>query len=186
MTRMWTRIGLITILAVVLLAGCRASTAAGDAPEGFALYQGSGYSLAYPEGWEVRTAGDVDDSTREVEIHGPEDAAGYRHVITAAIPDDAPVTIGQYVTMFNLNADAQLAEREIVADDAVEVSGADEAHRIEVRYLVSTGDDDLEVRQVDVLALADGTAFGLRVAALAADFDEDLAEAVLASLRVDG
>lgn len=176
--------GCAVITLVLLLAACTSGSAA-DAPEGWTVHEADGYAFAHPDGWEVRTGEELDDAERDVEVYGPPGTEEFQPVISAGqsqVPDDLPM--GQYESIFSLNADAQLPDREVVEATDVEVDGARAARRLEASFTVPLDGGDVEIRQVDLLVLAGDAAMNLRYSVRADDYDEQTAAAVLDSFRV--
>lgn len=174
----------LTTLVLVLSSACTTGNAA-DAPEGWATHEADGYAFAHPDGWDVRTGDELSDAERDVEVYGPPGTDDFQPVISAGqsqVPEDLPM--GQYESIFSLNADAQLADREIIEATDVEVDGARAARRLEVSFTVPFDGEDVEIRQVDLLVLAGDAAMNLRYSVRADDYDEQTAAVALGSFRV--
>lgn len=168
---------LLTLAAlVVLAAGCAGAGAA--VPDGFAVVAGDGFALAYPDSWEVVT----ESTSRAVVADAP--ATGDLRPMASATLDqrfrgdfDAAVTALDDQARLLQHTDRQVLERRDVAID-----GAVRATLLDVRRTEVTPEGEVPVRQYDVFTLdADGRFVYLAINAAEADFDQALADRIVAA-----
>jgi hypothetical protein len=177
---------LIGLLAGLVLAGCGGGTALeAEVPASYVTFRGEGVTFAHPPGWQTDRQ--------------PFSQGGAQVFFEPPSPGPAPfaqisLTVERGVTpeefeSSNDQVRSGLVERssgEIVADEEVEVAGAQVAFRSVIELPPGPGDDPVPVRSTAVDLLTDGgTSVGLAVAVPERGGEEPVdAEAVLSSLRV--
>lgn len=124
-------------------------------PEGFVRYTGTGYTVAHPKGWGVRTGKD-DSGAQVIKItapdpDGPEDEA---ELLIGRLPRFTGDFARRIVAF---RSSAELAGRRIVAQRGVRLPKATQAWRLELAYPAKRGEDTGEpsdtVRMEDLQVL---------------------------------
>ncbi len=178
---------LIGLVLSVLCAACGEDRNGADeaVPDGFARYEGPGVSFVHPAGWEAEEQ-ETDDGVA-VSLSEPGDRPGIGFAVAFERGGEFPadtLSFSDYAEQFDVLADFNLPEREVLRFEEIEVPGADEARLIEARYLWPDG--DVMVRQYDVLTLqAERHQVPVfRISAPEEEWDEDAVRTILDSLHV--
>lgn len=138
----------------LLLGACSGN----EVPDGYERYEGDGYTFVYPGSWEEDPNANA-NTDAEVMFVGAEEEDGTSPTVRAGTQtgvDDLEAAV--------LAADATsrtfLDNFEEVSREEIEVSGADEALRIESRYTadLETG-GTVEITRHTIAALNDGTLY---------------------------
>lgn len=155
------------------------------APDGFARYEGPDVSFVHPAGWEAEEQETEDGIAVSLSEPGDQPSIGFAVAFERGgqFPADT-LSFSDYAEQFDVLADFNLPEREVLRFEEIDVPGADEARLIEARYLWPDG--DVMVRQYDVLMLqAERDQVPVfRISAPEDAWDEDAVRAILDSLHV--
>lgn len=168
---------------VLVVAGLLAACGGGTAPEGFVRHDGETFALAHPEGWEV--------GQREGESFAALGETGAGGVRQAAIVQVDPGFSGDFgVTVDGLNdlADVEFTDRQVVADDELDVEGAQAGRLLQTAYRTTAEDGaTVDMRQFDLFALSgDETLHYLRVNAPRELFDGVALRQIVDSFALSG
>jgi hypothetical protein len=170
------------LLMALVLAGCGGggdeAGSATDVPEGFKTLAGSGWTLAYPAGWEVT---EVDGSRL---AQGPKGEGGLAP--QAAVARDAkPPPFDVSLEAFKSDQFVRRGNWKITRDAAFKLDGADEARVIEADYIEKTAGGTTPVRTIDLLVRTqDGDQLDFLMRAPSADFDRVRLDEVLDTIRL--
>jgi hypothetical protein len=171
----------VLLVALLLIAGC----AHGDpevlfpsTPAGYQEVSDVGFWLVAPGGWQV-----LEEDERQVrfaaEVVGPQGADGFEPRVGLILDEGTRwEDVSALTEAFHGGALVD-ARATVTAEESIGGMGSD------ARLLESTyRDDAARVRQYDLLMVVDGLGIDLRVAAAAADFDEEQARTIVTSLRL--
>lgn len=163
---------------VVLLAAC-----GGGAPSGFARHDGGTFTVDHPEGWQVGQG-----ATDAFTALGEAGAGGVPQAAIVQVDPDFSGDFGVTVDGLNDLANVEFSERQVVADDALDVDGAQEGRLLQTAYRITADDGStVDMRQFDLFALSgDETLHYLRVNAPSALFDEGLMRQIVDSFALSG
>lgn len=182
------RIRLATLaLAAVVLAGCGDELSGkSGAPDGYKTYKGDGVTIAYPEDWQVARRIDSDGGS-SVRIT-PKDASQtpFGLILLSASPHAekrfANNVKGRRAVL------KSVSRATIDSDEAVDVPGTKEAHRLKATAPPRAGSDPVEVKSDSLdLLRENGDTLTVVAAAPQRKGDDDLdPEAVVDSVRLSG
>lgn len=169
-----------------------------EAPEGFTTYRGSGYTFAYPNGWDITIGNDGYSLYADVEILGPQGPSELRPVISVTTPAGTVGDVDEAEAAFSTGA-ALLPNREVARKKALEISGAREALLLEDEYDQPVQDgmplppqraevkgiDIVGVKRIGVIAVdRGGRVFSLQLSSPSGEFDDDLFALVMDSFEL--
>lgn len=163
---------------VVLVAGC---TGGVEVPEGFATATQGPAAFAYPEDWEVA------QQEGGIAALGQIGPGELRQNAILLIDPSFSGDFDTGVDGLNTFANIEFQDRQVQADEAFDVPGAEQARLLTASYRQPGADSTLvDVRQFDLFALhPDGTLYYLQVGGPLELFDEQQFRAILDSFTLD-
>jgi hypothetical protein len=169
----------LTLALAAALAGCGGGgSEAADVPQGFKTLTGDGWSLAYPETWEVTTAG----GSRLAQ--GPKGVGGLAPQAAVA-RQLKPPPFELSLEAFRNDQTLRRGNYKITRDAQFDLDGADDAHIIEADYIERTPGGTTPVKTIDLLVRTDdGEQLDFLLRAPQADFDRMRLNEVLDTIRV--
>lgn len=166
----------VTVVLSLLGAAC---TSGPTVPDGYALHTTDWYEIALPSDWDV-----VDESGRVHQVADP--ASGTPMTVRISVLGESR-TLAASLEEFRQGVTGLSDDAEIVDDIDIDVLGASRARQFQTTLtldVAATG-ESLRVRETDVIAVRDdGPVVVVKVMGPDDDFDDDVAEQVLGSLRL--
>jgi hypothetical protein len=184
----------LAAVAVLVLAGVLLSVLRDDGPaappQGYATFAaevgGRTVSFAYPRAWGAVQRGS-EQGVRTFRFRGPPDPQGERSVVRLAADPGATTSFQSQYGLVDGNDRLQLANDREIEEKDVDVPGAEQAKRRVLEYDLSTDDGGTQrSRSSTIFALSKDGLFVSLVADTSAEDPDVDADAVLASLTLDG
>lgn len=182
-----TRWPLWSVLLVLLGAACSFSEGTTEIPEGYEAYEDDDHvAFAVPDHFERTPAGE--ELIEGIEVEFLDDPSGEQPLpeqvtLRYAVPDSPTFDIGTWATVA---FPPVMDDDERLSEEPHEVDGAEDALRVE--FLRHYDAVDEPVREVAVGAMFEGPdgplIADLRYIATESEFDEDIADTLMATLRV--
>lgn len=173
------------VLRVTLVGAAMASLVAcggsGEPPEGHELLEGASYSVAVPEDWEIGQP-----ENRAFRALSEPGSGEMRRQVSLQLDQEFEGSLDvAKETLHNLTG-TTLDEFEVVAEQPLDVPGADEALRTEMTW-AGTNDagESVPMRAWNVYAVnGDGDLVALQINSADADFEREWVEPIVDSLEV--
>lgn len=181
---------LVGLLGAVLLTAC-GGDGGGGVLGGAETYEGDGYAVDYPEGWEVVEGGRVDTASA-VELIGPDDASPFPPLVRVArmgemghLGDVDAVAVSVVAELRPETTDLTVREQ-----TETDVTGAESAVSMRLAYSGEVDGATADVRELAVVAVSGSDSDEVTVVrflAPAERFDElaDTFEDLASSIRVE-
>lgn len=169
--------GAVAVALFCSAAACTGSDAA-ETPDDFTRLSTEGFSVAYPEDWDV-----VEESDDRVEAEAT-DYTGVQPRTSVEREQSSVDDLDGYVDFLAEEADV-ISQRDEESREAVDVAGAADARLLASTYDAEddAGEPDV-VRQLDLVAVTDDTVVYLSARASDESFDHDTLQAIADSLWV--
>jgi hypothetical protein len=171
----------MVLLTALVLAGCggdSGSASSSDVPAGFKTLKGDGWTLAYPEAWQVSNV----NGSRLAQ--GPTGTGGLAPQAAVA-RDVKPPPFELSLDAFKSDQTLRRGNWKITRDAAYKLDGADKARVIEADYIEKTEGGTTPVRTIDLLVRTkDGNQLDFLMRAPSADFDRVRLNEVLDTIRL--
>jgi hypothetical protein len=147
-----------TLTAMALLAGCGGEEpeigAGGEVPTGYATYESTAATFAYPSQWQVERAPGGPEGGEQLTIAPPPPfPIPGPQISLLEQPRTAPEEFERMIEQLRLVYETESGE--VVAEEAIELAGAQTAVRTVVEFPAGPGDDPVEVRTTSVGVLRD-------------------------------